>query len=191
MQCLILDKTEHINTIIMDLKWYRSGVIFTFSLDCPIGSIISGRFWIMTTICCKLNQGIMTNWNYSSGCGLFRKVNIYIPTHWSIPSHWSNLAAAATYIPCSQKAAVGLYPPKQKICGVVCFHLVTPGDSGGQRSLVYCSPRGRKESDTTQQLNNGEEGSIPSVYCPGTHQLPVLCLTSQSAGALIIPVIIL
>ena len=145
----------------------------------------------MTTICCKLNQGIMTNWNCSSGCGLFRKVNIYIPSRWSIPSHWSNLAATATYIPRHQKAAVDLYSPKQNICGVVCFHLVTPGDSGGQRSLVCCSPRGRKELDMTSQLNNGEEGSIPFVYCPGTHQLPVLCLTSQSAGALIIPVIIL
>ena len=30
----------------------------------------------------------------------------------------------------------------------------TPGDSGGQRSLACCSPQGRKESDTTEQLNN-------------------------------------
>ena len=30
----------------------------------------------------------------------------------------------------------------------------TLGDSGGQRSLVYCSPWGPKESDTTQWLNN-------------------------------------
>ena len=28
------------------------------------------------------------------------------------------------------------------------------GDSGGQRSLVCCSPWGHKESDTTEQLNN-------------------------------------
>ena len=30
----------------------------------------------------------------------------------------------------------------------------TPGDSEGQGSMVCCSPWGRKESDTTQQLNN-------------------------------------
>ena len=30
----------------------------------------------------------------------------------------------------------------------------TLGDSGGQRSLVCCSPRGHKEVDTTQKLNN-------------------------------------
>ena len=29
-----------------------------------------------------------------------------------------------------------------------------PGDSEGQGSLVCCSPRGHKESDTTEQLNN-------------------------------------
>ena len=28
-----------------------------------------------------------------------------------------------------------------------------PGDSEGQGSLVCCSPRGRKESDTTERLN--------------------------------------
>ena len=28
------------------------------------------------------------------------------------------------------------------------------GDGEGQESLVCCSPRGRKESDTTEQLNN-------------------------------------
>ena len=30
----------------------------------------------------------------------------------------------------------------------------TPGDSERQGSLVCCSPWGRKESDTTKQLNN-------------------------------------
>ena len=29
-----------------------------------------------------------------------------------------------------------------------------PGDSEGQESLVYCSPWGHKESDTTEQLNS-------------------------------------
>ena len=32
----------------------------------------------------------------------------------------------------------------------------TPGDSEGQRGLVCCSPLGRKESDTTGQLNNNK-----------------------------------
>ena len=30
----------------------------------------------------------------------------------------------------------------------------TPEDGEGQRSLACCSPRGHKESDTTEQLNN-------------------------------------
>ena len=30
----------------------------------------------------------------------------------------------------------------------------TPGDGEGQRSLARCSPRGHKESDTTEQLDN-------------------------------------
>ena len=31
-----------------------------------------------------------------------------------------------------------------------------PGDGEGQGSLVCCSPWGRKESDTTEQLNNND-----------------------------------
>ena len=31
-----------------------------------------------------------------------------------------------------------------------------PGDSEGQGSLACCSPRGRKESDTTWRLNNND-----------------------------------
>ena len=34
-----------------------------------------------------------------------------------------------------------------------------PGDSEGQGSLACCSPRGRKELDTTERLNN----SIPRI----------------------------
>ena len=33
-----------------------------------------------------------------------------------------------------------------------------PGDSEGQGSLVHCSPRGHKESDTTGLLNNNRIG---------------------------------
>ena len=34
----------------------------------------------------------------------------------------------------------------------------TPGDREGQGSLACCSPWGRRESDTTEQLNKKEEG---------------------------------
>ena len=33
----------------------------------------------------------------------------------------------------------------------------TPGDSGGQGSLVCCSPWGQKELDTTEQLHNKKQ----------------------------------
>ena len=41
----------------------------------------------------------------------------------------------------------------------------TPGDSGGQGSLACCSPWGRKESDTTKQLNinNKAETLLPQA----------------------------
>ena len=32
----------------------------------------------------------------------------------------------------------------------------TPGDVEGQGSLACCSPRGRKESDMTEQLNSNK-----------------------------------
>ena len=41
----------------------------------------------------------------------------------------------------------------------------TLGDSGGQGSLVCCSPWGRKESDMTEQLNNTKgKGWWPHFY---------------------------
>ena len=40
------------------------------------------------------------------------------------------------------------------------------GDGEGQRSLVYCSPWGHKESDTTEQLNNNKIlDTQPQLYC--------------------------
>ena len=33
----------------------------------------------------------------------------------------------------------------------------TPRDGEGQRSLVYCSPQGCKELDTTEQMNNNNK----------------------------------
>ena len=44
----------------------------------------------------------------------------------------------------------------------------TPGDGEGQGNLACCSPRGRKESDTTEQLNN--RGSKSGSHHPN-HQL--------------------
>ena len=37
------------------------------------------------------------------------------------------------------------------------------GDGEGQRTLVYCSPWGHKESDTTEQLNNNKILTIRKV----------------------------
>ena len=36
----------------------------------------------------------------------------------------------------------------------------TLGDSGGQGSLVCCSPWGHKESDTTLRLNNNDKAHV-------------------------------
>ena len=41
------------------------------------------------------------------------------------------------------------------------------GDGEGQGSLVYCSPWGGKELDTTEQLNNNNNGSLSSVQVQG------------------------
>ena len=40
----------------------------------------------------------------------------------------------------------------------------TPGDSEGQESLVWCSPWGHKESDTTEQLNNNKPNDRSVTY---------------------------
>ena len=47
-------------------------------------------------------------------------------------------------------------------------------DSHGQRSLVGCSPWGRKESDTTEQLNNNIGRLYVSIASCLTHPTPVL-----------------
>ena len=36
----------------------------------------------------------------------------------------------------------------------------TPGDGEGQGGLGCCSPWGRKESDTTEQLNNNNHSNV-------------------------------
>ena len=40
-----------------------------------------------------------------------------------------------------------------------------PGDSEGQGSLVCCSPWGRKESDTTQRLNDVIIITLSTHFC--------------------------
>jgi len=42
------------------------------------------------------------------------------------------------------------------------------GDSGGQRTWVCCSPWGRKESDTTERLNNKSDNveNVLLVFSP-------------------------
>ena len=44
---------------------------------------------------------------------------------------------------------------------MVRWHHWLKGDSGGERSLACCSPRGRKELDTTEQLNASMRQSQP------------------------------
>ena len=41
-----------------------------------------------------------------------------------------------------------------------------PGDGEGQGNLVCCSPWGRKESDTTEQLNNTAKWKAHLLKCP-------------------------
>ena len=48
-----------------------------------------------------------------------------------------------------------------------------PGDGDGQGSLACCSPWGRKESDTTEQLNN---------IC----HVPITCIISFSGEDLVL-----
>ena len=49
-----------------------------------------------------------------------------------------------------------------------------PGDGEGQGNLVCCSPRGRKESDTTEQLNKKRQGILslePNISKSRTQQV--------------------
>ena len=45
-----------------------------------------------------------------------------------------------------------------------------PGDGEGQRSLVCCSPGGRKESDTTERLNSNNNINKMSSARKNGHQ---------------------
>ena len=44
----------------------------------------------------------------------------------------------------------------------------TPGDSGGQGSLVCCNPWDRKESVTTERLNKDKIVCIPGIHFPAS-----------------------
>ena len=54
-----------------------------------------------------------------------------------------------------------------------------PGESRGQRSLVGCSPWGREESDTTQQLNYF---SLPCIGEGNGNPLQHSCLENPMDG---------
>ena len=41
--------------------------------------------------------------------------------------------------------------------------VLLPGESHGQRSMVGYSPRGRKESDTTEQLHFDLQACLPRI----------------------------
>ena len=50
----------------------------------------------------------------------------------------------------------------------------TPGDGEGQGSLACCSSWGRKESNTTEQLNNDSNNSwLHSSITRALHQIPM------------------
>ena len=54
----------------------------------------------------------------------------------------------------------------------------TPGASDGHGGLACCSPRGRRESDTTERLNNDMMYLIQAI--PGLIVTPILRSTSRS-----------
>ena len=47
----------------------------------------------------------------------------------------------------------------------------TPGDGEGQGSLACCSPWGRKESDTTERLNNNTATILVQTLMAGVHDI--------------------
>ena len=72
----------------------------------------------------------------------------------------------------TQVRSLGREDPLEK--GVVIHSSILVWESHGQRSLVGCSPWGRKESDTTEQLNNNIGRLYVSIASCLTHPTPVL-----------------
>ena len=58
----------------------------------------------------------------------------------------------------------------------------TPGDGGGWRGLVCCSPWGHKEWDTTWRLNNNKSTFIILLGAQGSLAWPSLTLKKQTSG---------
>ena len=58
----------------------------------------------------------------------------------------------------------------------------TRGDSEGQRSLVCCSPWGRKELDMTQQLNDKSNHIVDYRSIKNIHQRTSGLLTTRTGG---------
>ena len=55
----------------------------------------------------------------------------------------------------------------------------TPGDGEAQEGLTCCSPRGRKESDTTGQLNDTTTERQQTISVKG-HRVNILGTTGQA-----------
>ena len=59
-----------------------------------------------------------------------------------------------------------------------------PGTGGGQGGLVCCSPRGRKESDTTEKLNGEDEMAGWHHRC-NEHELGQILGDGAGQGSLV------
>ena len=55
----------------------------------------------------------------------------------------------------------------------------TLGDGGGQGSLVCCSPRGHKESDTTERLNSNKGDYAQQCGWASSNQLKAIRAKSE------------
>ena len=60
----------------------------------------------------------------------------------------------------------------------LCTPVSLPGESHGQRSLAGCSPRGHKESDTTERLNS-THGWFTSLYGRKKHNIGKSIIAQQ------------
>ena len=82
------------------------------------------------------------------------------------------MAQRVKRLPAMRETWVGKIPWRRKWQPIPVF---LPGESHGQRSLAGYSPRGRRESDTTERLSL----SLPSHAC--------VCLVAQSCTTLCNP----
>ena len=61
--------------------------------------------------------------------------------------------------------------------------VLLPGKSHGQRSLVGCSPWGRKESDMTERLSSSSTAALQLCPCHRAQQLPGFLPVLSPPGA--------